>query len=129
MKANILACVGASIAAICLASCASVGTPIAQQNVSQIKPGVTTEADLVRMFGAPSTKTLDSSGKTLLGWIYSAAQAKPASFVPVVGAFAGGTDVQVQQLSVLIGKDGRVEHYTMNNANPNVQMGTPRQPQ
>jgi outer membrane protein assembly factor BamE (lipoprotein component of BamABCDE complex) len=121
--------VGAIVAAVCLASCASVGTPIAQQNISQIKPRVTTEVDLVRMFGPPSTKTLDTNGKTLLGWLYSAAQAKPATFVPVVGAFAGGTDVQVQQLSVLMNKNGTVERYTMNNSNPNVEMGTPRQTQ
>jgi outer membrane protein assembly factor BamE (lipoprotein component of BamABCDE complex) len=97
-----------------LASCASVGTPIAQENVKKIRPGVTTEADLVRMFGQPSTKTLDSNGKTILGWIYSEAQTKGTTFIPIAGAFVGGVNTRTQMLSVLIGRNGRVERYTMN---------------
>lgn len=116
-----------AIAVLVLVSCASVGTPIAQQNVRNIKPGVTTEADLLRLFGNPNTKTLDSNGRVVMMWIYSAAQANAKSFIPLVGPFVGGTNVQVQQLTVLMRSDGKVDKYTMNNSNPDMHMGTPRQ--
>lgn len=74
---------------------ASVGTPIATQNIPKIKKGVTTEADLVHMFGQPSDKTLNSNGRVIMSWVHSAAQAKGTSFIPFAGPFVGGTNVQV----------------------------------
>lgn len=111
------------ITAALVCSCASVGTPIATQDISKIKKGVTTEPDLVRMFGTPTTKTLNSNGNVIMIWTHSAAQAKGTSFIPIAGAFVGGTNVQVQQLTVLLKKDGTVENYTMNDSHPDVKMG------
>jgi hypothetical protein len=96
--------------------CASAGRPIAQQNVSKIKTGVTTEADLVRMFGPPNSKSLTSDGKILMMWIYSESQVKGTTFIPIVGAFAGGVDSRTQTLSVLIGSNGKVVRYTTNDS-------------
>jgi hypothetical protein len=93
---------------------------IIQKSRSQTEP---TEADLVRMFGRPSTKTLDSNGKTVLGWIYSEAQVKGETFIPIAGAFVGGANTRVQMLSVLIGRDGKVERYTMNDTPTPVKQG------
>jgi uncharacterized protein YceK len=50
-----------TIAMALLAGCASVGTPIATQNVTNIRKGVTTEAELVQMFGPPTDKSFDST--------------------------------------------------------------------
>jgi outer membrane protein assembly factor BamE (lipoprotein component of BamABCDE complex) len=109
--------------ALAFAGCASVGTPIAQENVKKIRPGVTTEADLVRMFGPPSTRTLDSNGKTILGWIYSEAQTKGTTFIPIAGPFVGGVNTRTQMLSVLIARNGKVERYTMNDTPTPVKQG------
>lgn len=106
-----------------LASCASVGTPIATQNVTNIRKGVTTEAELVQMFGPPTDKSFDSNDRVVMTWNHSAAQAKGTSFIPFAGPFVGGTNVQVQKLIVILGKDGRVVNYTMNESHPNVNMG------
>jgi hypothetical protein len=99
---------------IALYGCASVGTPIASQNIPKIHKGVTTEAQLVQMFGAPMDKSLSTSGKTVDTWTYSAAQAKGTSFIPLAGAFVGGTNMQLSKLQAIIGKDGRVEDYLFN---------------
>ena|ERR1700720_754222 len=96
-------------AAALLVSCASAGTPNATQNIAKIKKSITTEADLVRMFGSPSNKTLNSNGNVVMSWVHSAAQPKTTSFVPFAGPFIGRKNVQVQHLIVLMGKDGTVE--------------------
>ena len=106
-----------------LAGCASVGKPVVTQNIPKIKRGVTTEADLVRMFGAPTTKTLNANGNVIMIWAHSAAQAKGASFIPFAGPFIGGTNVQVQQLTVLLNSKGTVQNYTMNESHPDIKMG------
>jgi hypothetical protein len=115
-------------ACCCLATllaygCASVGTPIARQNLSRIQKGVTTERELTAMFGAPSDKSIDSNDRVILTWIHSAAQVKGTTFIPYAGAFVGGTNVQVEKLMVVVGKDGTVENYVFNESHPNVQMG------
>ncbi len=111
------------VCALVIAGCASVGTPIAKQNVPRIQKGVTTESQLVKMFGAPSDKSISSNGKVVMTWIHSAAQAKGTSFIPLAGAFVGGTNVQVEKLQVVIGKDGHVEDYVFNESHPDVKMG------
>jgi hypothetical protein len=75
MKTNTIAIY--CITAILLWGCASVGTPIARQNIPHIKKGVTTEADLTRMFGAPFDKTIDSNGKIVIKMDKEIAAQKP----------------------------------------------------
>jgi len=113
----------ALILAILIAGCSSVGTPIEQNKVNQIKIGVTTEADLFLLFGPPSTKTLDTSGAIVLTWAYSTAATKAETFVPLAGPFIGGYNTHVQQLTVLINRKGKVEKWTMNNAPGEVRYG------
>src|SRR4051812_48553159 len=96
----------AAVLSIAMISCSSVGTPIAQDKVNQIRIGATTEADLFLLFGTPSTKTLDAGGAVVVTWVYSSASTKPETFVPVAGAFIGGYTTEVQQLTVLIDRKG-----------------------
>lgn len=113
-----------ALAAIAIAGCSTtIGTPIAKEKVNQIKVGFTTEPDLLLLFGNPSTKTLDPSGNIVLTWIYSSASTKAETFVPVAGAFIGGYDTHVQQLTVLLNRKGRVDKWTMNNSPGEVKYG------
>lgn len=113
----------ALLLAVLIGGCSSVGTPIAQDKVNQIRVGVTTEADLFLLFGPPSTKTLDASGAIVLTWVYSSATTKAETFVPLAGPFIGGYSTHVQQLTVLINRKGHVEKWTMNNAPGEVRYG------
>jgi transposase-like protein len=76
--------------------------------------------ELWRNSGRSAAKVAAELG---IQWIHSAAQAKGTSFIPFAGPFVGGTNVQVQQLTVLLKKDGTVENYTMNESHPDVKMG------
>lgn len=117
----------ALLVAAAVAGCASsIGTPIQKERVAQIRLGVTTEPDLLLLFGNPSTKTLDASGAIVLTWVYSSASTKPETFVPLAGPFIGGYDTHLQQLTVLINKKGRVERWTMNDVPDEVRYGRRR---
>lgn len=108
---------------LAVAGCSSVGTPIGRDKVNQIQVGLTTEQDVLRMFGVPSTRTIDISGRAVLSWIFSSASAKPQTFIPIAGAFIGGYNTRLQQLTVLINKKGRVESWSLNDRPSEVKYG------
>jgi outer membrane protein assembly factor BamE (lipoprotein component of BamABCDE complex) len=113
-----------ALLAIGITACSTtIGTPIAKEKVNQIRIGLTTEPDLLLLFGNPSTKTLDPGGNVVLTWVYSSASTKAETFVPVAGAFIGGYNTHVQQLTVLVNRKGRVEKWTMNNSPGEVKYG------
>jgi len=103
----------ALLAAFCLTNCASMNRPITQQGVDQIVVGQTTRADLVQLFGPPTTETGDIEGETSLDWYYAPAP-QAQTFIPILGAFFTNDNRNLQQLSVLIGVNGRVKNYTVN---------------
>ena len=90
--------------------CMSSGTNYDQTQVSQIKKGQTTEAQLVQMFGEPTQRMTDGDGNNHLTWTFTEAQANAASYVPVVGLFAGGTNGTTKSLFVTT-KNGVVTDY------------------
>jgi hypothetical protein len=55
------------LASLWLASHASSGQ-IEQQDINEIRPGITTETDLARRFGPPDTRVVDTRGDRLLHW-------------------------------------------------------------
>src|SRR5216110_1923008 len=94
----------------CLTSNAMAGRAINQTKVNQITPGLTTEEDLVRAFGPPTTKTVCPPGETTLDWFY----VRPISaqnYIPVIGPALGGTHVKAWELWVVLGPHGDVKRY------------------
>lgn len=118
MKIRILFAI---LLASCLTSCASYYGAITQTEVHRIQPGATTEADLVKMFGPPDTRIEAHYGAQIqLDWFRSVAPG-PGSYVPIVGQFLGGLNIDVQQLTVLLGRDGRVLRYQIYDSNAAVR--------
>jgi hypothetical protein len=99
---------------LCLTSCASY--EITQSKLNQIRKGSTTEADLVELFGPPDTEWSGFQGNISLDWFRSEGPSI-AGYLPVVGQFAGGLDLDVQQLSVVIGPGGRVAKVVIYDSN------------
>ena len=115
----------AVLASLCLTSRASSGL-ITQQDLNLIRPGNTTEIDLVHMFGPPATRTVEEDGKKSLNWFESSA-APPQRYIPIVGPLLVRLDARVQQLSVLVGANGRVERYIMHDSRDDMKMRTQEQ--
>jgi hypothetical protein len=95
-----------------LVGCASAGRNFDESKVAGIAKGQTTEADLTQMFGPPQNRSTNSEGMTTLMWMYSEMTLKPQSFIPIAGPFIAGADSRMKMLSVILGPDGKVTHYT-----------------
>jgi hypothetical protein len=96
---------------IALAGCASVGQNFDDSKVSRIEKGVTTEADLNTLFGAPTSRSVNSEAQTILMWTYVESSVTGKSFIPYAGAFVGGNRSRNKTLTVTLA-DGKVVGYT-----------------
>src|SRR4030095_8173190 len=99
--AQIITSMLALVTLTCLTSNAMAGRSINQAKVNQITPGLTSEADLVRFFGPPTTTTVCPPGETTLDWFY----VRPISaqnYIPVIGPALGGTHVKAWELWVVL---------------------------
>jgi outer membrane protein assembly factor BamE (lipoprotein component of BamABCDE complex) len=110
----------AALVTLCVVGCASStnGTKLNATQVSQIKKGVTTRAEVEQMFGPPTHISLMGDGKRMMLYHFteSSHHVKGTSFIPIAGAFMGGTEgtVHQQQLQVVLTKSEVVEDYVFN---------------
>ena len=98
-----------------LTSWASSPSSITKERINQIQVGQTTEADLVQLFGTPTTRYVDLARYTSIDWFRSV-PAPPQSYIPIVGSFVGGLDVEAQQLTVFLSPGGRVVRYEVHSS-------------
>jgi hypothetical protein len=98
------------LGSLCLASHAS-SCQIKQQDINEIKPGITTEIDLDHRFGPPDTRVVDVRGDRLLHW--NKLGAPPLlGYLPIIGPWLPASwDVSSLDLWVQVRANGRVEHY------------------
>jgi outer membrane protein assembly factor BamE (lipoprotein component of BamABCDE complex) len=99
------------LAAMLLAGCATIGnSKIADKDaVSKIVAGKSTKADVQALVGEPG-HVFFADDKEIWTYTYLHSQARAASFIPVVGLFAGGADSQTNSLTVVFTKDGIVKN-------------------
>lgn len=109
---NVLNHIISVAAVILIIGCASTGNNFDESKVTQIKKGVTTEPELIQMFGPPETRGVNSEGQVNLTWSYTEARVKGESFIPYAGVFMGGTKSAHKMLMVSLGSDGKVTSFS-----------------
>ncbi|TAL63682.1 MAG: hypothetical protein EPN79_16135 [Burkholderiaceae bacterium] len=97
----------ASALALLLAGCVTTGTKIDPTVVNHFKPGVTTVADAEAALGQPNQVEQLSDGSTVLTYNFAHAASSGSSYIPIVGAFTGHTDVQSQDTSLTFNAAGK----------------------
>lgn len=97
----------AALAATLLCGCASSGIQVTPDQLAQFRPGVTTETDVVTKLGKPNAATTTFDGSRTLIYSYVHYQTRPATLIPIVGAFAGGSDTHTNSTIVRFDKDGK----------------------
>lgn len=110
-------------ASLALAGCASYGNKIDTSYAASIEKGVTTESQVVEALGSPMSVGITPDGKRFALYMYTYAQAKASSFIPVVGLFAGGSDTETQMLQIWYDANGVVSNYMYNNHSGEVKTG------
>jgi outer membrane protein assembly factor BamE (lipoprotein component of BamABCDE complex) len=113
----------AALVAALFAGCASVGTEMNLAQVSQIKKGVTTRAQVEQLFGKPMSVSLMPDGKVMALWFYTKASSNAENFIPVVNLVQTKIDTQTQTLQVYFDASGVVENFTTNEASSAVKAG------
>jgi hypothetical protein len=93
---------------LAFAGCVATGTQVKDSALTQFQKGVTTETDVERALGPPTSTTMSSDGTRSMSYSGVHAQPKAASFIPVVGLFAGGASSQVSMVTLRFGQDGKL---------------------
>lgn len=125
MKKNLIVLIAASL----LCGCASTGNNFDSRKISDIKKGETTKDQLIQMFGQPAQRGMNSEGGTTMVWMYTEATIKGATFVPIVGLFAGGADTKNKMLTVRLNSTNTVASYDYTGGAMDVSNGTQNDPE
>jgi hypothetical protein len=102
----------------------SSGVRVADSQLTQFEKGKTTEADVVKALGPPTSVTTTNGVRTL-GYAGVHAQPRASSFIPIVGAFVGGADSQVSIVIFQFNADGKLETMTSTQSSTGTRTGIP----
>jgi outer membrane protein assembly factor BamE (lipoprotein component of BamABCDE complex) len=114
--------------AVLLGACASAGSMQLKEEsgttvATKIFEGKTTRGEVQSMYGQPSQTTFTDAGNEIWTYRYAYATPKAMNFVPIVGIFAGGADVQSKELVVMFDKNNVVSRFTMRESQQEVVRG------
>jgi outer membrane protein assembly factor BamE (lipoprotein component of BamABCDE complex) len=96
---------------------------------TRVIEGKTTKQEVQAAYGQPTQTTFTDGGNEIWTYRYAYATPKAINFVPVVGIFAGGADVQTKELVVMFDKANVVMKFSMREAQQEVSRGTAPKPQ
>ena len=99
------------VAAGLLVGCSTSGTKVAQEQVDTIRIG-DEKADVQARIGPPDQISRSTSGGE--SWIYAYSRSRPNAkrFIPLLGTFIGGKNVESQTITVVFNDAGRVADVT-----------------
>jgi outer membrane protein assembly factor BamE (lipoprotein component of BamABCDE complex) len=117
------------VAAVGLSACASAGNQVLKtadaDTVSRsITDGQSTKTTVQAAFGDPNDTSFTDGGNEIWKYTYAYATPTAVSFVPLVGIFAGGADVDKKTLVILFDKSGVVTKHTMSTSHEQVKRGS-----
>jgi len=115
--------VSITVLAALVAACATSGTQVNDASLTKFEKGVTTEAEVEHALGRPEVKTKLMDGTQSIAYVYSHAQAKGASFIPVVGLFAGGATGQSNVVTFSFDSQGKLINYVTSSSAIDVHTG------
>lgn len=95
-----------------LTACVSVGTKVQTTSLDTLVKGETTYQQVLNQFGPPQGRGVNDRGMKIITYMFSKASPNAASFIPVVGLFAGKTDAEATVVTFVFDKDSKLESYT-----------------
>ena len=113
-------------AAVVTTGCASGGNEVLRSQDANavdlnIIDGKTTRSDVERIYGPPNATSFANAQTDI--WIYRWARstAKAENFIPYVGAFVGGRDVQTKELVILFNEQNVVVRHSMRDSTNSIR--------
>jgi outer membrane protein assembly factor BamE (lipoprotein component of BamABCDE complex) len=92
-----------------LTACTSVGRKIDTAAIDKIEKGKTTRDEVIKLIGSPDNLMPSQDGGVAFTYMHMKVKPKATTFIPVVGAFAGGADMKSEHLMIAFGPDGVVK--------------------
>jgi outer membrane protein assembly factor BamE (lipoprotein component of BamABCDE complex) len=104
--------------AILISGCASAGNEKVRTETmdtvgAKVSRGVTTKDQVKALYGEPSSVSLTDAGSEVWKYEYAHATAKAVNFVPIVGIFAGGADINKNEVVFIFDKNNIMQNYTV----------------
>lgn len=101
-----------AISLIFIMACVSGGTKAITDAgvISQIEVGKSTKVEVKSLLGEPASVGWTDSGEEEWSYFYMRGTPRAASLIPVVGLFAGGTDMKTENLKIRFDKNGVVKY-------------------
>ena len=90
------------MAAVCSTAQA---TEVSEAQLASLQIGTTTYDQVISQLGKPTTIETSADGKTIT-YIATHTHIKAATYVPIVGLFAGGARAQSSSVKLVFGPDG-----------------------
>ena len=94
----------------------SGNTQLENKSISQISKklikGKTTQAEVKALFGEPQSVGMTPNGEVYWSYTYLKANPTAATYIPVVGAFVGGSKSKIKTLTIYFDKKGVVKNYS-----------------
>ncbi|RUO28768.1 hypothetical protein CWE12_10665 [Aliidiomarina sedimenti] len=108
---------------IWLTGCASAGVQIDPAQIQDIEKGVTTEQEVKNMFGSPNSSGITAEGELFYVYTFARSTTNAATFIPVVGLFAGGSNTDIEMLQIWFDSERKVKEYHFNKSNMETRLG------
>lgn len=106
-----------------LSACAATGVKVTEQQAAQLTPAYSTIDDAIARFGQPTQRTRLPDGSVILSYAHAQATVRPATFIPLVGAFVGGTDTTSGVVSLRFDSAGKFVEYTSSTSTHGTGLG------
>jgi hypothetical protein len=115
------------IAAALMAGCVSSGTKVTHDQIAAFEVGKTTEAQVIAAFGTPTSVSFLQDGTKSDVYLHTAAHATAATYVPVVGLFAGGAKGTTDTAVFNFDQNGVLKSTSSSTAQSDVRTGLANQ--
>jgi hypothetical protein len=117
--------ISTTILAIALAgqAAASQPTPMPTPTAAPFTIGTTTYQTVIDQLGRPSATSALGDGTKVIVYMSSRTKVKGASYVPIVGLFAGGAKSRMVIRTFTFGPDGLLQNYSTTDASADCSAG------
>jgi len=102
-----------------LAGCVSSGTKVTTEQVTAFEIGKTSEAQVIAALGRPNGASVLADGSRVDVYMHVSAHANAASYIPIVGLFAGGAKSDSDTAMFNFGPDGILKSTSSAHADMN----------
>jgi len=117
------ACVAAALSACASSGNTALKTETSHTLSSKIAKGVTTQAQVRALLGAPSSTNFTDSGNQVWHYSHSKATSMGRNFIPLVNIVSSGSNVESKELALFFDKQGVVQDYAMQESKSQEKQG------